>query len=108
MQNSVNDTSIAAVIEIDKKARAKVSQAQEEAQSILKEAKQKKANLLSDYTLRSDKQLETAQKDYKKDADEKIARLEADKAKRIEALSEKMNANKARWEKQILSEIIGE
>lgn len=108
MQNSVDGTSIASIIEIDKKARQRVEQAKLEAQEIIDNANERKAEIMREYNKASDEQLEKIGGEYQLKAEGSLSEIELRSNEKMDRLREAMEQNRQRWEDEIISRIIGE
>ena len=100
-------SSIEKIIELDKQARQKVSDANRRAREIIEEAEAEKSKMGSDYSARVENRLEIVKDSFGKMAEDEIAKIEADKESAIARLDESMNSHRAEWEKEILAAIIG-
>ncbi len=107
MQNSVDGTSIASIIEIDKKARQRLEQAKLEAQKIIDIANQRKVELEREYNRASDERLEKIGGEYRSKAEGSLSEIELRSNEKMDKLRQAMEQNRERWEKEIISEIIG-
>ena len=107
MQYTNELDSIQTVVQIDKNARQKVSDAQKEAEDILKNAEDKKQEMFESYRLRAETRLSKVQEAYDEQAKEEIAEIEHRKLAAYAELDEKMNKNKEKWENQIFLSITG-
>ena len=103
------DNSIAAILEMDKKARETYDAASEKANKILADAKQTVEDCRNgtgkDAAERT-AALETRQKELKADSDSKIAVFEKQADEKCRSFDELMAANKAVWKKEILDRIL--
>jgi len=95
------------LIGIDKDARSQVERAENRAKEILEEAERDCGNLRSEYAGRAEKRLSIVEESYSKIAGEEISVILDRERKRAESLEKVMEQNKAAWEKEILSRIIG-
>ena len=107
MQSTVNGSSIQTIIEMDKKAREKVANAKREAEEINSEAEGKKKQMLSDYLEHSKKRLETVEQSYRREADEKISQIDAEKDKKISDFDKMLNENRNSMMNSIFEAVTG-
>lgn len=109
MQNTLdrfNSSTVRKIIELDKAARSKVTDARADADKLRESARQKEEQLAADYKAQAEKRIKSVENACKAEADEKISALEAEKEKRLRALDDKMAANRERWKKEIFTAVI--
>lgn len=103
------DNSIAAILEMDKKARETYNAASEKAEKLLADAKQTVGDLRNgtgkDAAERT-AALEAKQSELKAESDSRIAEFEKQADEKCRAFDELMTANKAAWKKEILGRIL--
>ncbi len=107
MQSTVNGSSIQYIIELDKKARERTAEARKEAERITAKAEEKKAALLKNYQNDSKKQLEIVEATYRREAEEKIAEIEADKEKKLRDFDKKLDENREMLADSIFEAVTG-
>ncbi len=107
MQNTVNESSIQTIIEMDKKAREKVANAQKEAEKINAEAEGKKKKMLSDYREHSQKRLETVEQTFGDEAGKKINNINAEKDKKIAEFDKRLEENRNSLKDSIFEAVTG-
>lgn len=103
----MNNT-IQKIIELDRAARERVEQAQEEAQRITNECIGEQDRLTKETDKEIHEQLERIKRDCRKKADNEIERLRASSREKCMRLDKIAQANAPRWEKEILERIFGE
>lgn len=103
----MNNT-IQKIIELDRAARERVEQAQEQAQRITDEciSEQERLTKESDEEIRE--QIERIKRDCRRKADNEIERLRATSREKCGRLDSIAQANASRWEKEIFERIFGE
>lgn len=95
------------IIEIDKDARGKVADAKNEASEILRDASAQVEALKNEYNDRIAKRLAIVNDTYSRFASDEINAILKKQAERIELLEDVMLKNKPRYEKEIISNILG-
>ncbi len=103
------DNSIAAILEMDKKARETYNAASEKAEKILADAKQAVEDLRNGTGKDAAERiaaLEARKKELKADSDSKIAVFEKEADEKCRTFDDLMAKNKAEWKKEILDRIL--
>ena len=103
------DNSIAAILEMDKKARQTYNAASEKAEQTLADAKKTIEDLRNGTGKDAAERiaaLEAKQRELKADSDSRIAEFEKQADEKCRTFDELMAANKAVWKKEILDRIL--
>lgn len=107
MEKLVNGTSIRYIVELDKKARERVAEAKREAMRIESEAESKKEKLLSDYNEQAKERLQIMEDSYRAETEKEIARIEAEKKRKIEAFDSALSENREKLMDGIFEAVTG-
>lgn len=107
MQSTVNGNSVQYIIELDKKARERTAEAKREAEKIIAEAEEKKAQLLKNYHADSEKHLEIVERTYHDDADKRIEKIEAEKQKKLDEFDKRLSENREALADKIFESVTG-
>ena len=95
------------IIELDKRAEEKIAEAHEISIRLLAEAKEEEIKIEERTKERIARRISKTEKMEKEYLDEQIAIIEQKKQRDIDLLSEKFNASKSKWEREIIDNIIG-
>lgn len=107
MEKLVNGTSIRYIVELDKKARERVAEAKREAMRIESEAESKKEKLLSDYNEQAKERLQIMEDSYRAETEKEIARIEAEKKRKIEAFDSALSENREKLMDGVFEAVTG-
>lgn len=107
MKSTFSGSSIQTIIEMDKKAREKVAEAQRQAVEINADAEEQKKKLLSKYRENSESRLEAAEKEFRRDAEEKINLINAQRDKKIAEFDKTLEENRDSLKDSIFENITG-
>lgn len=107
MQSTVNGNSVQHIIELDKRARERTAEAKSEAERIIAEAEEKKAQLLKSYHDDSKKHLDIVEKTYREEADNKIEQIEAEKQKKLDAFDKRLSENREALADKVFEAVTG-
>ncbi len=107
MQKLVNGTSIRYIVDLDKKARERVAEARQEAVRIENEAEHKKNKMRADYHEQAKARLEETERSYRSEADKKIAEIETEKNKKIQAFENVLSQNREKLMNEVFEAVTG-
>lgn len=107
MEKLVNGTSIRYIVELDKKARERVAEAKRKAMRIESEAESKKEKLLSDYNEQAKERLQIMEDSYRAETEKEIARIEAEKKRKIEAFDSALSENREKLMDGVFEAVTG-
>ena len=100
------DDIIKSIIDIDRGASDKLSEAEKKKLKIITEAKALQESIVKEAVENSKRELEQIEADRKKAAEEKIAALEADRDRRLEAMKKAFSDNSDKWADEIFKAVI--
>lgn len=107
MKNSLSESSILAIVEMDKKARERVFEAQKQVEKINSDAQEQKRKLMAQYRDDSESSLKAAEAEFRKDAEEKIHLINTQKDKKIADFDKILEENKEALKDSIFENITG-
>ena len=107
MQKLDNGTSIRYIVDLDKKARERVAEAKQETVRIENEAESKKNSMRADYHEQAKARLAETESSYRLDADKKIAEIENEKNKKIQAFEDALSQNRDKIMSEIFEAVTG-
>lgn len=100
------DDIIRSIIDIDRGASDKLSEAEKKKLKIITEAKALQESIVKEAVENSKRELEQIEADRKRAAEEKIAALEADRDSRIDAMKKAFAENSDKWADEIFKAVI--
>lgn len=101
------DNSIAAILEMDKKAREVSDAAAKKAETLLADTAAKRSRLAKESEDKLISETDAQKAKLREASDREIARAEKAADEKCRALDEKMSAGREVWKKEILSRILG-
>lgn len=103
MENIINQ-----ILEIDEKARKMLADAQKQKQNILDKAHISEAGVKKEWQEKARMRLLSVEETQRADSDEKMLEIDREKQKSIDKLDKTYNENHIKWEKEIITNIIGQ
>ena len=100
------DNSVAAIIEMDRKARAAADEAANKAEAILADAGKKKEQIAGENSEKLSEEMKARMDEIRSVSDRDIAEAEKAAEEKCRLLDEKMAAGRDKWKKEITDRIL--